>query len=105
MKHVGKRFTSVLRKEDIIARIGGDEFLLLIPEIKSIENIKKVAEKLLARFRRQFVVLNHIIRVTLSIGISIFPDHGRTNDILIKKADSAMYQAKRKSRNNYKISE
>lgn len=105
LKHLSKRFVSTLRKEDIVARIGGDEFLLLIPELKSIEDAKKVAEKLVTSFQRQFVILNHIIHTTLSIGISIFPDNGKTYDILVKKADSAMYLVKENGRNNYKISE
>jgi len=105
LRHVGKRFVSILRKEDIAARIGGDEFLLLISDIKSTEDVKKVAEKLLTRFRIQFIILNHIIHLTLSIGISIFPDHGKTYDALLKKADSTMYQVKNENRNNYKISE
>ena len=105
LKYVGKRFVATLREEDIVARIGGDEFLLLVPEIQSIEDVKKVAEKLVTSFRKQFAISNHIIHVTLSIGISIFPDHGKTYDILLKKADSAMYEVKRESRNNYKISE
>lgn len=103
LKNVGRRLVSILRKEDIVARIGGDEFLLLIPEIKSIEDAKKVAEKLLSSFRKQFILLNHIISTTLSIGISIFPDDGRNYDTLIKKADNVMYQVKKSGRNNYKI--
>jgi diguanylate cyclase (GGDEF)-like protein/PAS domain S-box-containing protein len=103
LKYMAKRFVSILRKEDIVARIGGDEFLILIPEIKSIESAKKVAEKLVTSFRRQFVILNHIIHTTLSIGISIFPDNGKTYDILSKKADSAMYLVKKESRDNYKV--
>jgi diguanylate cyclase (GGDEF)-like protein/PAS domain S-box-containing protein len=103
LKNVGRRLVSILRKEDIVARIGGDEFLLLIPEIKSIEDAKKVAEKLVSSFRKQFVILNHIISTTLSLGISIFPDDGMNYDTLIKKADTAMYQVKRSGRNNYKI--
>ena len=105
LKHIGKRFVSTLREEDIVARIGGDEFLFLIPEIKSIESAGKVAEKLVTSFRRQFIILNHIIHTTISIGVSIFPDHGKTYDILVKKADSSMYKVKRESRNNYNISE
>lgn len=105
LRSIGKRFVLILRKEDIVARIGGDEFLLLISEIKDVGDAEKVAEKLCTSFRRRFVILNHIIRTTLSIGISIFPDHGKTFDILVKKADSAMYQVKGEHRNNYRISE
>lgn len=103
LKNVGKRLVSILRKEDIVARIGGDEFLLLIPEIKSIEDAKKVAEKIVISFQKQFVILNNIISTTLSLGISIFPDDSTNYDTLIKKADTAMYQVKKSGRNNYKI--
>lgn len=105
LKDVGKRFISSLRKEDMVARIGGDEFLLLIPEMKSMQNAENVAEKLVEIFRKQFVISNHKIRITLSIGISIFPDNGRTYDILLKKADSAMYKVKKESKDNYKVTE
>ncbi|MBM3709892.1 MAG: diguanylate cyclase [Actinobacteria bacterium] len=103
LKYVSKKFLSVLRKEDIVSRIGGDEFLLLIPEIKSKEGAGKVAEKLLGAFRRQFILLNKSIHITLSIGISIFPDDSEIYDDLLKKADTAMYQVKKEGRNNYRI--
>ncbi len=103
LKQIGRRFLSILRKEDIVARIGGDEFLLLIPEIKGVEDIEIVAKKLITGFQQKFVIHNHAIRTTLSIGISIFPTHGNTFDILVKKADTAMYQVKKESRNGFKI--
>jgi len=103
LKNVGERFISILRKEDVVARIGGDEFSLLIPEIKSIEDAEKVAEKLVNSFQQRFIILNHAVSATLSIGISIFPDDGRNYNTLTKKADTAMYQAKQSGRNNYRV--
>ena len=103
LKNAAKRLVSVLRKEDIVARIGGDEFLLLIPEIDDSRAAEKVAEKLVNSFRDQFIVLGQNIITTLSLGISIFPDHGRTYDTLTKKADTAMYIVKREGRNNYRL--
>jgi diguanylate cyclase (GGDEF)-like protein/PAS domain S-box-containing protein len=103
LKNAGKRLVSVLRKEDVVARIGGDEFLLLIPEIKDNSDAEKVAEKLVNSFKKQFIMLGHNIGTTLSLGISIFPDDGKTYDTLTKKADTAMYKVKREGRNNYKL--
>ncbi len=103
LKYSGKRLVSVLRKEDVVARIGGDEFMLLIPEINDSAAAEKVAEKLVYSFRKQFVMFGQNISTTLSIGISIFPDDGRTYDTLTKKADTAMYRVKREGRNNYRL--
>ena len=103
LKHSGKRLVAVLRKEDVVARIGGDEFMLLIPEINDSAAAEKVAEKLVDSFRKQFVMFGQNISTTLSIGISIFPDDGRTYNTLTKKADTAMYRVKREGRNNYRL--
>ncbi|MGM0365068.1 MAG: diguanylate cyclase domain-containing protein [Actinomycetota bacterium] len=104
LKNAAKRFKDILRKQDVVARIGGDEFLILIPDIKGRSDAEKVADKVVDGFRKRFVVANHNINITLSMGISIFPDHSRNYIALVKKADTAMYAVKNSGRNNYKLS-
>ncbi|MDZ7837599.1 MAG: diguanylate cyclase [Actinomycetota bacterium] len=105
LKEAAKRFRDILRKQDIVARVGGDEFLILLPDIKNSEDAEKVADKLIKGFRKGFTVSNHKVDVTLSMGISIFPDHSRDYKALIKKADTAMYIIKDSGRDNYKLFE
>ena len=87
LKSVAKRFKDIIRKQDIVARIGGDEFLILLPDIKSFDDAEKVADKIVDSFRKGFVIAAHRINISLSMGISIFPDHSRNYTALIKKAD------------------
>jgi diguanylate cyclase (GGDEF)-like protein/PAS domain S-box-containing protein len=98
---VGDRLNGILRKTDTVARMGGDEFLLLLPEITKTEDIDVVAQKILAAFQRPFLLGDHEVNTTTSIGIAIYPRDGKDADSLIKNADIAMYYAKEKGRNNY----
>lgn len=97
----GTRLTSLLRKSDTVARIGGDEFLLLIPEIRNGEEGSFVASKILQMFKEPFLINNDTINVTLSIGIAIYPDDVETIDALMKMADIAMYRVKKKGKNSF----
>ncbi len=98
---VGDRLKGILRKDDTVARMGGDEFLLLLPETTRTEDVAVVAQKILAAFQKPFLLDDHQIRTTTSIGIAIYPSDGKDTDTLIKNADIAMYRAKRCGRNNY----
>ncbi|MBN2324137.1 MAG: GGDEF domain-containing protein [Spirochaetes bacterium] len=98
---VGERLTKTLRRSDTVARIGGDEFLLLIPEIHSPEQGTLVATKILQEFEKPLDIHGHAITVKMSIGIAIYPDDVETLDALMKMADVAMYRVKKKGRNNF----
>lgn len=98
---VGNRLAEVLRKGDTVARIGGDEFLLLLPEISRIENATTIAQKILESFRSPFALDNRRVYITTSIGIAIFPEDGNDADTLVKNADIAMYRAKQRGRDNF----
>lgn len=98
---VARRIREALRKQDSIARMGGDEFLVLLPEVNRRANVNVVAEKVLKLFEVPFRVKEHVLEITTSIGIAIYPDHGKDRDSLIQCADIAMYQAKARGRNNY----
>jgi diguanylate cyclase (GGDEF)-like protein len=92
-----------LRKGDTVARMGGDEFLILLTEIKKIEDTTAIAQKIVEAFRSPFVIDDRKLHITPSIGIAIYPDGSEDVDTLIKHADIAMYRAKGSGRNNYHI--
>ncbi|MBW2039118.1 MAG: sensor domain-containing diguanylate cyclase [Deltaproteobacteria bacterium] len=101
LQAVGDRLARLLRKSDTVARMGGDEFLLLLPEIVRMEYVAKIAQKILEAFREPFVLDDHKLHITTSIGIAIYPEDGEYTDTLMKNADIAMYRAKQKGRDNY----
>ncbi|MFQ6083495.1 MAG: diguanylate cyclase domain-containing protein [Candidatus Aminicenantia bacterium] len=103
LKAVSDRLTRLLRKSDTIARMGGDEFLLLLPEIAQVKEIAELAVKILEAFREPFVFNGHELRITTSIGIAVYPRDGEDADALIKNADIAMYHAKEEGRDNYQL--
>jgi diguanylate cyclase (GGDEF)-like protein/PAS domain S-box-containing protein len=101
LRVVGNRLTELLRKGDTVARVGGDEFLLLLAEIARIKDANIIARKILDAFRKPFVLDDHEIMITTSIGVSIYPDDGADANTLTKHADVAMYRAKDKGRDNF----
>ena len=111
LQAVGERLTSLLRKSDTVARMGGDEFMLLLPEITSGEDVVKIAAKILEAFREPFAfgdpqslglrTKGHELHITTSIGIAMYPEDDEDGDTLMKHADIAMYSAKDQGRDNY----
>lgn len=103
LKEVGKRLQECVRETDIVARMGGDEFMLILPRIVLNGDAKKVVELIRKVLNETFELNGHTITISSSIGISVFPDDGDNEEILIKKADDAMYKAKQAGKNTYKI--
>jgi diguanylate cyclase (GGDEF)-like protein/PAS domain S-box-containing protein len=101
LRFVSKRLKRLLRKSDTLGRMGGDEFLFLVPGIARLDNATEVARKILESFREPFLVEDNELHTTASIGVTIYPDDGADADTLLKNADIAMYSAKQKGRNNY----
>jgi diguanylate cyclase (GGDEF)-like protein/PAS domain S-box-containing protein len=100
---VAQRLTKLIRKGDTVSRIGGDEFVLLLPQVGRIEDATKIAQKILAAFRAPFALENHQVHITTSIGISLYPEDGADVKTLLKNADTAMYWVKEQGRNNYEL--
>lgn len=103
LKEVTLRLISCVRESDTIARIGGDEFTLLLPDITSKHDAANVAKKIMFALQKPWNIDGQEFQVTTSIGIAIFPEDGKDIDTLLKNADSAMYWAKEVGRNNYVI--
>ena len=101
LKLTAERIRNLLRKSDVPARTGGDEFTVLLEGLQSAGAASMVAEKLVEAFQQPFVVDERELFSTLSIGISIFPDDGDSLEPLMKYADMAMYQAKESGRNKF----
>ncbi|HLF41885.1 MAG TPA: GGDEF domain-containing protein, partial [Acidimicrobiia bacterium] len=103
LKQVATRLCAAIRADDTVARMGGDEFTLLLTAVRSPSEAAVVAEKLLARFREPFVVEGKELFVSPSIGIAVAPEDGLRPSTLLKNADTAMYRAKERGRNCYEV--
>ncbi len=103
LQAVGQRLENCLRKGDTLARFGGDEFALVLPQIQNHGDAVTIAEKILDALKEPFEVDEHELFITCSIGISIYPEAGETMDSLIQSADMAMFCIKEKSKNGYQF--
>ena len=83
--------------------MGGDEFTLILPEIVTNQDANQVAKQIKRVLNETFELNGHSITISSSIGISIFPDDGDDEEVLVKKADSAMYKAKQAGKNTYRV--
>jgi diguanylate cyclase (GGDEF)-like protein len=92
-----------MRASDTIARIGGDEFLLLMTETKHKENARSIAEKIKDALKDPLIIDAHTIQLSTSIGIAVYPEDGQDLTTLIKKSDAALYYAKGHGRNRFKF--
>lgn len=94
LKAVGTLFASLVRRSDTVARMGGDEFMVLLPDLHSEENALGVARKFVSALQEEFKCEGHVLRVNTSIGAAFFPVDGEVPDDLVRFADTAMYAAK-----------
>ncbi|MHB1286062.1 MAG: bifunctional diguanylate cyclase/phosphodiesterase [Leptospirales bacterium] len=101
LETVALRLHNAVRTSDLVGRIGGDEFLILLPKIRDLSRVTSLAEIILKKLSEPFHLNNHVLHLSASIGISIFPDDADTVEILIQNADAAMYQAKKDGCNRF----
>jgi diguanylate cyclase (GGDEF)-like protein/PAS domain S-box-containing protein len=103
LKSVAARLQQVVRAADTVSRLGGDEFVIVLPDVVVVDDAQRVAEKVVDMLTPAVSIHGHELRVTPSIGISLFPDDGTDAYTLMKNADTAMYHAKSEGRNNFQF--
>lgn len=103
LQEMAKRLRSALRESDVLARIGGDEFVILLQDVEEADGASVVGRKLLAAALASLSVMGQECRVSASIGIGLFPQHGEDAETLMKNADTAMYLAKENGKNTFEF--
>ncbi len=103
LQGVAQRLIGLVRQSDTVARVGGDEFILICPEIARRKDAAQVARKVLEAFGAPFACQGLEVRATASIGVALYPDHGQDQDTLVQHADLAMYLAKKAGRNSCRM--
>jgi diguanylate cyclase (GGDEF)-like protein len=98
---VARRLVTTVRAEDTVARQGGDEFIVFLPRIADIDTAAHIAEKLVRQLAEPFRIAEQELYIGSSIGIAVFPEHGRDVDTLLKNSDTAMYRVKEGGRNHH----
>lgn len=102
LRTIGRRIVECVREDDTVARLSGDEFTILLPNIQDRNNAAVVAQKVLDNLQRPFSLNGHEVFITTSIGIALYPD-GEDSETLLKQADTAMYKVKEFGGNAYKF--
>jgi len=103
LQAVSQRLRECIRSVDMVARLGGDEFTIILPQIKGEEDVIEICHKIKEILRPSFSLEGQDVYITTSIGISLYPGDGADPEILLKNADTALYRAKEKGRNNYQF--
>lgn len=103
LKQAATRMQECVRESDTVARIGGDEFIVLLRAVVDAQHAIAVAEKIRAALNQPFEVAGHLLTVSISIGIALYPEHGSDGDELSSNADIAMYSAKEHGRDNVRL--
>jgi diguanylate cyclase (GGDEF)-like protein len=104
LRIVAGRLVKGVREEDTVGRLGGDEFMIALWHVSNVDNVATVASKLIEAISMPYIIEGHTVAVTTSAGIGIYPTHGEDADTLMKKADTALYAAKRAGKNAFRIS-
>lgn len=103
LQEIAKRLKTSIREEDTVARLGGDEFAIVLHELRSKDDAIEVAQKIIQNVREKFIIAPHNLTPSTSIGISMYPEHAKDGDTLVKLADDAMYRAKQKGKDIYEL--
>jgi diguanylate cyclase (GGDEF)-like protein/PAS domain S-box-containing protein len=98
-----RRLSRSVRSTDVVARVGGDEFVVVMPDITTVDDVEQCAANLVARLAPEISIDEHLVQLTASVGVCIYPDFASDAKHLLKRADSAMYAAKENGRNQHQI--
>lgn len=101
--HISKILQVHLRESDTLSRLGGDEFIILLPSVNSYQDAHIIAQKVQKTLQSKHDIGKHQLYITSSMGIALYPEHGESAEELIRNADTAMYEAKNSGRNSYAI--
>jgi diguanylate cyclase (GGDEF)-like protein len=104
LKATADRIKDEIRETDTVARIGGDEFVIILSSLPEIEIANRIAGNVIEQIARPFEVKNTEVLISASIGISLYPQNGTTAEALIRSADKAMYQIKHQGKNSFGFS-
>jgi diguanylate cyclase (GGDEF)-like protein/PAS domain S-box-containing protein len=102
LKEVAERLSHCVRGTDTVSRLGGDEFTVILGELKDCTDVQRIAQQILATLASPFKLGQEIVHISASIGIALYPDDAADPEILLKNADQAMYSAKQQGRNRYR---
>lgn len=105
LKSVALRLSNCVRHSDTVGRLGGDEFIIVLPGVQDTKYVEKIAKSIITSLNQPFFIGEQTIRVGASIGISLFPENSTDPDQMLRQADKAMYEAKNTGKNNYRFSE
>lgn len=103
LQQVGERLTRLLRDSDTVARLGGDEFAVILPKVDSQDDAFGVAAKMLEALHQPINIRGHALRADCSVGLAVYPAHGENEEILIRHADLALYEAKRSGIHQWRV--
>lgn len=103
LKSVSSRLAGIIRASDTLARVGGDEFILVMMETNHVGDATAIAQKILDSFSVPHSIEGHQLQLSTSIGIAIYPEDGQDLETLVKKSDAAMYYSKGHGRNQFKF--
>jgi diguanylate cyclase (GGDEF)-like protein len=103
LRDVGMRLKSLCRETDTVARIGGDEFAFVLVSLKNEEDIIGIAQKIVETLAQPVTIMGHEVKIDGSVGAALVPDGSDDIEDLIRKADEALYEAKRAGRNTFRI--
>lgn len=101
LKAVSERIRACLRSNDMLFRVGGDEFTVILPELTTPDDAARLARRIIAAVRAPVSLYDHEVKVGATVGIAVFPEDGRTGSALVKNADAAMYNAKQAGRGTH----
>ena len=103
LSEVARRISEVIRKTDLVCRYGGDEYLIILPDINETDNVSLIAEKIVETVKKPIVLSGKEVEIKTSMGIAVYPDDGLTISDLMKKADHAMYSVKKGGKSNFRF--
>lgn len=103
LQSVAKRLQSGLRTPDVVARMGGDEFIVVLPHVMSVDEVLQIAQRVILRLQQPWSISGKVFLCPASVGIAVYPDDGASPETLLKHADIAMYRAKAKGGNGYAL--